>query len=98
MNPTPFSPIERRTFLTHTAGALAAMAIMPEVLPAAVRRAAGAGPLPVGVIGIGRQGRAILGELQKLDAVKVAAVCDTDSARLEAGVKRTQGAQGYADH
>jgi predicted dehydrogenase len=93
--PSP-SSIERRTFLTHTAGALAAMAIMPEVLPAAVRRSGA--PLAVGVIGIGRQGRAILGELQKLDAVKVAAVCDTDSARLEAGVKRTQGAQGYADH
>ncbi|MGE3110151.1 MAG: Gfo/Idh/MocA family protein, partial [Phycisphaerales bacterium] len=46
----------------------------------------------------GRQGRAILTELQKLSAARVASVCDTDASRLESGLRRTQGASGTAEY
>lgn len=88
--------IGRRTFLGHAAGAVAGLSLVPEALPRPLR-VTGA-PLPVGVIGVGRQGRRILTELQRMDAVRVAAVCDTDRARLDAGLRRTQGAQGFDDH
>ncbi|MBX3323797.1 MAG: Gfo/Idh/MocA family oxidoreductase [Phycisphaeraceae bacterium] len=85
---------DRRTFLGQTAG-LAAFALMPKSLyafgfsGAAVR---------VAIIGAGRQGRAIIGELAKIDGVEIAALCDVDSTRLDAGLRRTRGAIGYAAH
>jgi len=90
--------LDRRTFLTHAAGAAAAMAIFPEVLPGAVRMPQG--PLPVGIIGYGRQGRRLTVELlDKLgDAAKVVAVCDTSDSRVQSGVGRAAGSQGFADH
>jgi len=88
--------MERRAFLTHAAGALAAVSLMPDLLPAApILRGE---PLNIGVIGVGKQGRAIIGELQKLDAVKIAALCDIDPGRLEGGVRRAQGAEGFAEY
>lgn len=88
--------VDRRAFLAQSAGALAAMTILPDILPAApILRGA---PLAVGIVGAGRQGRAILGELQKMDAVRVAAVCDTDQSRLDSGVRRASGAEGFADY
>ncbi len=93
------SEIDRREFLVNAvgaAGAFAALSIVPDVLPAAPR-VSGA-PLNVGVIGIGRQGRAILGELAKIDAVRVTAICDSDSSRLEAGLRRAAGTEGFDDH
>lgn len=90
------SNLERREFLTQAAGALAAMAIMPDVLPAApVARGAA---LPVAIIGVGRQGGAILGELSKLEAVSVAAVCDTEQSRVDRGLRRVSGAEGFTDY
>jgi predicted dehydrogenase len=50
------------------------------------------------VIGAGRQGRAILDELQKIDAVDVAAVCDVIPGRVASGIERAPGAAGFADH
>jgi predicted dehydrogenase len=55
-------------------------------------------PARVGVIGLGRQGRDILGELAKFEGVEVTAVSDTDERRLEAGVRRTRAAEGFATH
>ncbi len=85
----------RRDFLIQSAGALTAMAIIPSI-PAFARQ--GGAPMGVAVIGAGRQGRAILAELQKLDAARVLAVCDNDDGRLNSGLRRVQGAKGFADH
>jgi len=90
--------IDRRSFLTHAAGALSALALMPEVLPGSPGAVRGRAAMPVGIIGVGRQGRAIMAELQKMDAVTVAAVCDSDQSRLESGLRRAAGAQGFSDY
>lgn len=90
------SEMHRREFLMSAAGAMAALSLVPEALPAAPRLSGA--PLGVGVIGIGRQGRAILGELAKIDAVKVVAICDSDESRLEAGLRRAAGTEGVSDH
>ena len=89
-------PIDRRSFLVHTAGAAAAMAIVPDLSRAATRFSAGT--LNIGVIGAGRQGRAILGELVKIESAKVIAVCDSSESRMNGGVRRVEGADGFADH
>lgn len=87
----------RRAFLQAAGGAMAVMALGPgaELARAALRVAE---PFPVGLIGVGRQGRAILGELQKIEHVSVKAVCDTDDSRLRSGLRRVQGAEGFADY
>jgi predicted dehydrogenase len=85
----------RRDFLIHSAGALAAFSLVPEAVPAMPRRAQAT---KVAVIGTGRQGRAILDELTKIDAVEVAAVCDVIPARVTNAIERAPGATGFADH
>ncbi len=93
MNP---SDLDRRLFLKTGASAAAVIALMPDLsLASPFSRAA---PLPIGLIGAGRQGRAILTELQKLTAAQVVAVCDTDDSRLQSGLRRTQNAEGFADY
>lgn len=88
--------MDRRSFLGHAAGAMAAVSLMPGVLPAApVRRGA---PLGVGLIGGGRQGAVLLAELAKIDACAVVGVCDTDKSRLDRALRRTQNAQGFDTH
>jgi predicted dehydrogenase len=85
----------RRDFLIHSAGMLGAIAILPELSLAAPRLSA---PVKLGLIGVGRQGRAIIVELQKLENVTIAAMCDSDEARLSGGARRAQGAQSFADY
>jgi predicted dehydrogenase len=85
--------VDRRTFLAHAAGGVAAMALVPS-LSAFARYSLNA-PLRIGVVGAGRQGREILGELAKLSDVSVAAVCDTDARRLASGLRRSSGAEGF---
>ena len=85
--------VDRRTFLTHAAGGVAAMALVPNL--SALAKYSLNAPLRVGVIGAGRQGREILGELAKLPDVTVAAVCDTDARRLSSGLRRSSGAEGF---
>jgi len=86
--------IDRRDFLTRTAGGLAAMALVPEM------KAFGGfslnETLRVGVVGVGRQGREIMGELGKIAGVSVVGVCDVDERRLKSGLRRASGATGYA--
>ncbi len=87
--------IDRRMFLTRTTGGLAAMALVPEL------KAFGGAhlldqTLRVGVVGVGRQGREIMGELGKIAGVSVVAVCDVDERRLNSGLRRASGAKGHS--
>ena len=86
--------LDRREFLATTGAIAAAMAIEPTALGSAAWR--GSAPLKVGVVGAGRQGRAILGELGKINNVVVAAICDSDERRLRSGLRRSSDAEGYA--
>jgi len=97
----------RREFLIQTAGAAAAAIAVPldalgtvefRAAPEAARPARAAAPVSVGVIGTGRQGRAMIAELQKIEGVTIAAVCDIDEARLSAAARRAAGAEGFTDH
>jgi len=87
---------DRRAFLAQAGTTMAAVPILAEFVSAAPQTSGG--PLPAAVIGVGRQGRAILGELQKMDAVKVLAICDVDQRRLRSGQRRAPGAKAFADH
>lgn len=86
--------LDRRQFLA-AAGGLAAVSLFPEVLPAAPILN---DTLKLGVVGIGRQGRAIISELAKVGGVKVAAICDNDATRLNAAKGRTPDAEAFEDH
>jgi predicted dehydrogenase len=86
---------DRREFLQQVAGSLAAIALSPTALPLPPRR--GRAPLPVAVIGCGKQGRNLLTELAKLEAVKIAAVCDVREERQKAALRRAAGATAYSD-
>jgi predicted dehydrogenase len=93
------TPPSRREFLIQSAGAISAIAIVPNLSAFAAQPASGGDDaVGVAVIGAGRQGRAILGELAKLDGARVVAVCDNDQPRLNSGLRRVQGAKGYTDH
>ena len=87
--------IDRREFLVQAAGAMAAVSLLPQVLPAAIR---GDAPLRIGVVGVGRQGSAILDELAKVETAKVLAVCDSDPRRLERAQRKVQGAAAFSSH
>jgi predicted dehydrogenase len=85
----------RRDFIAQAAGALAGFALMPDFAFAAPRVHGAA--RKVALVGIGRQGRAILDELRKLDAFEVVAVCDTVPTRTKAGQDKAAGAEAFAD-
>ena len=84
---------DRRDFLIQGAGALAGMALMPGLEVLASRSAKG---YPVAIVGMGRQGRAIAAELQKLGAT-ITAVCDSDEPRLRSAKRRVGEAATYSD-
>jgi predicted dehydrogenase len=88
---------DRRDFLHQSLGAMAAMALTPTLAELAPLRSASAG-LSVGIVGMGRQGRAILQELQKIEGIEITAVCDTDPGRLKKALRRVRGLRGYANH
>lgn len=87
---------DRRSFLTQAAGALTGIAILPEFVSAEPIRLAA--PVTVGLIGVGRQGRAIITELQKLPDVTIGAVCDISPSRLALAGARAAGAATMADY
>ena len=87
---------DRRAFIAQSAGALAGMALLPDITFAVPVRHGAA--RKIAIVGTGRQGRAIIDELRKLDAVEVAAVCDIVPARLKAGAERAPGAEAFADY
>ena len=94
----PTRPHDRRTFLTRTVGALGGLSIVPAAELLWPRLIAQAKSLRVAVIGTGRQGRAILAELQKIPQVEVAALCDRSAPRLEAAKARAPQAEHFSDH
>jgi predicted dehydrogenase len=88
---------DRRTFLVQTAGALAGFALLPDPARSAPPLVTGP-PRRFGLVGAGRQGRAIIAELQKIDGVELSAICDASPARLKTALGRVKGAAGLADH
>ena len=94
----PSPPHNRRTFITRTVGALGGLSLVPSAELLWPRLIAQSQPLRVAVIGTGRQGRAILAELQKIPQVEVSALCDRSAARLEAAKARAPKAELFADH
>lgn len=86
---------DRREFLIQGAGALTGIALLP-----ALEELSGASfaAIDVAIVGMGRQGRAIAAELQKIDGVNIVAICDVDAPRLRSGGRRAQGAVAFADH
>jgi predicted dehydrogenase len=90
----PQAGLDRRAFL-GTTGGLAAAALIPEALLGAPRWRPRE-PVRVGLAGAGRQGRAILAELAAFEGVSVSAVCDVVPERLSSGLRRVQGAAGFA--
>ena len=89
------TPNDRREFLALGAAGFAAAFLEPA--RAALYPQTNA-ELSLAVIGAGRQGRAILGELATIEGVQVAAVCDVDDARLQAAARRASAARTYASH
>ena len=75
----------RRTFLKGAAGAAAVVAIEPELFGNPPRLSA---PVSLGIVGCGRQARAILGEISKFEDVNVTALCDVDSVRIRSSLRR----------
>ena len=94
----PSAPHDRRAFLTRTVGALGGLSLVPSAELLWPSLQAQAQPLRVAVIGTGRQGRAILTELQKITEVEVAALCDRSAPRLEAAKARAPKAELFTDH
>jgi predicted dehydrogenase len=86
--------LERRQFLA-AAGGMAALSIFPDVLPAAPILAE---PMKLGLIGLGKQGRAVITELANFAAVKLVAICDSDAQRLNSGKGRAEGAEAFDNH
>jgi predicted dehydrogenase len=89
-------PSNRRTFIRQTAGALAGLSIVPdswEALPVVQ-----GSPVKIGIVGVGRQGRAIIAELQKIKQVEIAALCDVSAPRLEAAAGQLKGVATFAEH
>ncbi len=86
----------RRRFLQQVAGGMAALVISPEALPSPLRPRSA--PLRVGVIGIGKQGRSLITELVKFEAVQVVALADVRETRLRAGRRRAPDAESFASH
>jgi len=86
--------LDRRSFLGQAAGGMAAVALVPSL--SAFGSVRFDGELRVGVVGVGRQGRTLMGELGKIPGVVVSAVCDVDERRLGSGLRRASGAEGFA--
>lgn len=87
---------DRRTFFKQTASTLAATAILPGIEALAAPRVAD--PINVGVVGFGRWGRNLAGELQKIENVKVAAICDAIQRRADQGRQRATDAEVFTDY
>jgi predicted dehydrogenase len=83
--------VSRRRFLTSTVlGAAAAPLILPSSVWAAEGGAAPANRITMGFIGVGTQGRGLLGGFLGKKDVQVVAVCDVDTTRREHSKKTVE--------
>jgi len=89
--------MDRRGFLAATGGSLVALSLLPH-LGFAAPMLSNADPVSIALVGAGRHGRALIDELQKLENVKIVAVCDTDQVRLDALKRRLKDVTGYLSH
>jgi predicted dehydrogenase len=99
-NHTPglnLSEFDRRSFLAAAGGSLVAMSLLPELGLATLTPRLSA-KLPVAIVGCGRHGRALLDELQKIEAISVVAVCDVDQGRVDALKRRAPEAATFTNH
>ena len=91
--------IDRRSFVKSTIGVAGGMLGATAIAPAfAEGLGRFAKPLRVGVVGCGRQGRAIVAELASFPDVQLVGLCDTEPRRLDAAKRRAQNVTGYASH
>ncbi|MBU0754138.1 MAG: Gfo/Idh/MocA family oxidoreductase [Planctomycetes bacterium] len=88
--------LDRRDFVKMGAGMISVLSLSPSA-SAMFKPVESDQPLLVAMIGVGRQGRLILGELEKFGFVKVAALCDTDERRLKSAQRRAPEARIYDD-
>ena len=91
--------IDRRDFIKIGTGTASAILLSSQAAAgyfASVRP--DADPVPTAVIGCGRQGRLIMGELGKFPFVKMTAVCDVVEGRLKSARRRARGAKTYTDY
>ena len=87
---------DRRTFLAQTAGTMASLTLLPELLHARIESAE---KLNVAVVGLGKQSNVLLTELAKIENVNIVALCDNDDSRLQRALRRVATVKdGYADH
>jgi len=86
---------DRRSFMVSTGASVAALSWLPEFATAAPQSSDG--QVNVAVIGVGRQGRAILSQLQQQPSARVVAICDIDERRLKSGQRRVANAVAYSD-
>jgi predicted dehydrogenase len=77
------SSLTRRTFLKSTAAAATALSF-----PAILRSQAPNSEIRVGVIGFNGRGEAHIGDLSKINGVRIAALCDADEKVLAKGKDR----------
>lgn len=87
--------LDRRQFLMQSGGMIALASLLPQLSMAASALAA---PVKVGIIGCGRQGRALQGELATFSDVTIAALADEDERSLASLVRRSPGAKGFASY
>lgn len=90
------NPTARREFLALSA-TTCALALSAEFDPLAALPPRAA-PLEVGLVGCGRQGRAILAELAKMKDIAVVALADPIESRTQAAARRAAGARTYRGH
>ncbi len=88
---------DRRQFLQGAAGGALGTALVPD-LERLAKRWRPRASIRIGIVGSGRQGRAILGELASIEGAQITAVCDVVEGRLKSGLRRVKGAVGFGTH
>ena len=88
MTSNSFSSLTRRTFIKRAALAGAAPFILPSVIRAA--KTPPNGKVNIGCIGLGIQGRGLMGGCLQREEIRVVAVCDVDSTRRNSALQMVQ--------